>query len=138
MNLNEYMRQAFFDEMTKDLYSSCGTCSGNTHDSTLTPDKIREAINALEAMPIRAKVIGSPYLTLRKERQTLIPRSKKKRIIKKCKKLYTVRWTEPDTEHVYYMEKQNTIICHELIEAQIKKALVQGQSMTHYSLYPTA
>lgn len=52
--------------------------------------------------------------------QTFIPRSKRKRIIKKCKKLYTKKVMEPTAIHFV---KQNIIYCHPTIYEELKKQI---------------
>ncbi len=45
-------------------------------------------------------VIESPFLTITETTQTFIPRSKKRRIIKKCRRKYAQTTTYPDP-HIY-------------------------------------
>ena len=66
------------------------------------------------------KLIKNSYIPDYRTIQTFIPRSKKKRIIIKCKKKYIEqRINEP-----IYMHETNTIICSNFMYEQIRRSSI--------------
>ena len=64
------------------------------------------------------QIISSPYMVKTVITQWFIPKSKKKRIIKKCKKLYTKSEAVP-MDKVYFFGK-NKLICHPSIAVRLE------------------
>jgi len=64
------------------------------------------------------RVIGNPLLT--KPEQYFFPRSKKKRIRKKCAKKYVRR--VPDTE-TWYLVDGGTVVCHPILAQELRKTI---------------
>lgn len=82
---------------------------------------------------LSVKIITDPYLM--KEEPYLIfkPRSKKRRIQKKARKLYTRHRHVPDVEHVYHIQSMNAIACRPAMEAIIRESLRTGTAMYQIS-----
>jgi hypothetical protein len=114
-----------YDDLIENLITQ--TCTNNS--SLTAQDNIYAAAflnNRKAILPVRVSIITNPYLTVHKSRQLFIPRSKKKRIIKKCKKLYTLYYDDPNIEHVYVIKQRESIVCHPAMEAALRQALIQG------------
>ena len=74
------------------------TCS-NSEEQVLTIDRLRAAYDLIDSLPKGfpcMREIASDSLIIEKSIQTFIPRSKKRRIVDKCRKRFTVHLSEPD------------------------------------------
>jgi len=82
-----------------------GTYSGLQQPS-LTYDSLMEAmaeIDMLKPSPLPIRVIESLFLTVTHFERTFIPRSKKKRIVRKSWKRYSVERGNEPNPNVYFM-----------------------------------
>jgi len=76
------------------------------------------------------KIIVNPHLT--REKQTRFPKKKKnKRWVKKFKKKYL--YSIPNKE-IYWFKQQGVVICHPIMEAEIKHQLSLGGLYDNYAL----
>ena len=64
-------------------------------------------------------------------KQTFIPKSKKKRIQKKCKKLYTKFMGYKPWERVFFMDN-DTIICHPTVAKALREQLPEANERNLY------
>jgi len=94
-------------------------------DSNLTYEKVMVAMKTIKAAnqlaPPPLKVMPNPILGS-EDFQTFIPRSKKKRIIKKCKKKYTV---QRPSRTMYLLREENVLVlvCHPQLLPEVKSIL---------------
>ena len=136
MNIESYtqrMISEMADNMMNNFLFGSTSCSAYTgpSQSSLTLDDINEAKRIIDEMTVPAKITiyPSPFMTVHKDFQWFVPRSKKKRIVKKCKKLYTEHREEPDMEHVYHITSMKCIACHPAMKNIIESALLTGKAM---------
>ena len=92
----------------------------------LTKEKLMEAINFIRisrrSAPLPLRIITNPLLT--EQFQTFIPKSKRKRIIKKCRKKYTI--VRP-ARAGYLLKDQSMFVCHPAILDDTIEALEKGE-----------
>jgi hypothetical protein len=103
--------------------------------SSITHDDTMRAISlVVDQAPFKLKIITDPYLIKDEEYLTFKPRSKKKRIQKKARKLYTRYRQVPNVEYAYHIPSRNAIVCHPVMDKLIRNATVTGQVM--YEIEP--
>jgi len=94
--------------------------------SELTYDKVMVMMESMRAMsqsaPPPLKIITNPSLT--EPFQTFVPRSTKKRAIKKCKKKYTINIP---SKSGYLIKNENTFICHPAVKNNVLRKLEQNK-----------
>ncbi len=99
------------------------TCT-NTFSEPLTLQTILDAMDRLQKIkcscPPRLKIIESIYLTDTVTEQIKFPRSKKKRIRKKFRKLWMRGWEEPKKEAFI---ANGVMYCHPVIAKSLKEAI---------------
>jgi hypothetical protein len=69
------------------------------------------------------RVFTNDHLTVTESKQTFIPRSKKRRIVKKCKKRYTIHYQVPDP-NVYILNEKD-IHCHPSIASKLREIMTE-------------
>lgn len=102
----------------------------------LTMEKLMASMETLKktfsAVPPDIRFVANLNLTVTKTEQTFIPRSKKKRIVKKCLKKYRITWEEPDPN--MYSLGEGVFVAHPETMRQASEALETGVSDSHMGL----